>query len=300
MKPLALTVIVPTIDRQEAALTLLRRLEQQTITGFEVIVVDQSTPESRELGDFKSDAFTYVYHHIDELGSGNARNVGARLARGELLIFLDDDVIPDDGLVANYRQLFLQLDDSVWMLGGKILEEGSRIMSQREDLIGGKITYYGKTLKNFHAEVPGECQWVGSGNCALPLERFSRIGGFDIRYAGNAILEDADLCFRIRAAGGKVMYSPLPAIRHLRAMTGGTRRFPRDHSMYYRSHNTVYFFRKHMSLWLLPLVFLYLNAVALKNLLKREHSPLAFFYTWLGYIRGFSTRLAEGSALPAK
>ena len=59
------------------------------------------------------------------------------------------------------------------------------------------------------------------------------------------MLEDVDFGFSINKSGGQVRYDPNPTIQHLRIPTGGTRDESADKSMYYRSHNTVYFLRKH-------------------------------------------------------
>jgi GT2 family glycosyltransferase len=285
----SLTVIIPTLERPRVTKATLRSLEAQTVSDFVVIVLDQTKPVPRILADYHSGTYEYVYHNIDELGSGNARNVAAELAQSDLLLYLDDDIVPDENMIANYLKLFSHADETTWVIGGKTIEEGSRVLSERKDIYGGYVTKYGKTLKNFHSDLQGECEWVGSGNCCVRRERFLQVGGFDTSFIGNAILEDPDFCFRIRMMGGTVLYSPLPMVQHLRAMEGGTRRFRKDAGMYYRSHNTVYFFRRHMPTWSLPLTLLYLHGVALKDLVRRKHSPLAIFYMWIGFLKGLRT-----------
>ena len=61
--------------------------------------------------------------------------------------------------------------------------------------------------------------------------------------------------------------------------------------MYYRSHNTVYFLRKHnLRLRILPAVF-YLAAVAINDLINRKHGPLAIIWAKVGLIRGIFTKI---------
>lgn len=289
MPPHQLTIIIPTLDRPEAVLSVLKALTAQTISSYEVIVLDQSDDEDERIKEFRTDSFSYLYHYIEEKGSHNARNVAASLAHGDILLFLDDDVKLEKDLVKNYLHLFDELDESFWIIGGRIHERGSRIFNERRNIVGGRITIYGKTLKNFSTSVQGECEWVAGGNFAVRRPRFLQVGGFDKNFIGNAMLEDADFSYRIRKAGGKVFYSPRPRIEHLRIPTGGTRTINKDKAMFYRAHNSVYFFRKHKPLWQLPLVFLYLNGVAAKDFIRRKHSILAVFQTWLGFIRGFAT-----------
>ncbi len=284
-----ISVLIPTLNRFKAALNTLMVLDHQSIESFEVIVIDQSDNVPDILSNFSAEKYQYRFHHIEEKGLPNARNVGTHLATGDILVFIDDDVDPDDGLLAAYSREFERLGDEYWVIAGRIWEQGTRMFRQTESVVGGKITVYGKTLKNFDTNTEGECEWAAGGNFAVRRYHFLQVGGFDKNFIGNAMLEDADFSYRIRKAGGKVFYSPRPKIEHLRISTGGTRMIDRDKSMFYRAHNSVYFFRKHKHLWQLPLVFLYLNGVAVKDLARKKHSLRAVPYTWLGFIRGFTT-----------
>ena len=289
MPPHQLTVIIPTLNRPKTVWNTLLALESQSIESFEVIVIDQSDNAPDILSNFSAEKYQYRFHHIEEKGLPNARNVAAKLALGDILVFIDDDVDPDDGLLDAYAREFERLGDEYWLIAGRIREPGTKMFKQTGSIVGGKITLYGKTLKNLDTDDQGECEWAAGGNFAVRRSRFLQIGGFSKRFIGNAMLEDADFSYRIRKAGGKVFYSPRPKLEHLRIPTGGTRTIHRDKAMFYRAHNTVYFFRRHKSLWQLSLVFLYLNGVAVKELFRKKHSLLAFFYTWLGFIKGFAT-----------
>ncbi len=284
-----ISVLIPTLNRPKTVLDTLLALENQSIESFEVIVIDQSDNVPDILNNFSAEKYQYRFHHIKEKGLPNARNVGAKLALGDILVFIDDDVNPDDGMLKAFNREFERLSDEYWMIAGRIWEQGTGIFRQTESIVGGKITVYGKTLKNFDTDTQGDCEWVAGGNFAVRRSRFHQVGGFDRNFIGNAILEDADFSYRIRKAGGRIFYSPRPKLEHLRIITGGTRTIHRDKAMFYRAHNSVYFFRKHKSLWQLPLVFLYLNGVAVKDFIRRKHSLLGVFQPWLGFIRGFAT-----------
>ncbi len=288
-----ISVVIPTLDREDITLATLKSFEQQTFRDFELIVLDQASPASERLAAFKTEAYCYKYHHHSKKSLPNARNVAAQIAEGPILLFIDDDVIADKDLVWRYVDEFNKQDQSVWVIGGPIHEADSNIFHEKEDIAGGYVTYYGKTLKNFCAANYAECQWVGGGNFAVRKEKFLQIGGFDDNFIGNAILEDGDFGFRVRLNGGRVLYSPYPGVEHLRAKSGGTRCFNNDSSMYFRSHNTVYFFRKHNRRAYLPIVFLYLGAVWLNDLMQKKHSTKALYYTLKGFIKGFSTKLPE-------
>ena len=108
-----ISIIIPTFNRQEIVFNTLQYLSNQTNSNFEVIIIDQTDGFKRELNDFKSENFNYRYFNINEIGLPNARNYGAEKALGDILIFLDDDSIPDKNIVENYKNLFQSLGTKV-------------------------------------------------------------------------------------------------------------------------------------------------------------------------------------------
>ena len=55
-------------------------------------------------------------------------------------------------------------------------------------------------------------------------------------------------------------------------------------------NNSVYFFRKYGRRRFLFFVFLYLNGVALKELIKQKHGLSSFIWTWIGFYKGLVTK----------
>ena len=291
-KPKRISVIIPTYNRQNIVINTLEHFCKQASSGFEVIIVDQTNKFEGKLNNFKSQNFDYRYLTIDEIGLPNARNIGANEAQGEILIFIDDDSIPDESLVANYRELFQSLGSAV-LIGGRVIEKDSNIFNEGKNIIGGWITWYGKTLKNFDTDNSGECEWVPGGNFAVSKKLYLQAGGFDTNFIGTAVMEDGDFGYAVTKSGGKVYYYPEPEIEHLRIPTGGLRQRNPDKGMFYRSHNTVYFFRKHRKRKFLLFAFIYLNGIAIKDWLQKKHGILAIFWTWGGFYKGFKTKLKK-------
>ena len=287
------SLIIPTYNRQKIVLQTLDYLNNQAGKDFEIIVVDQTNLPEKQLTDFtpSDNSVNYKYINIEEIGLPNARNVGAEVSSADILIYIDDDCIPDPDMVRSYVKIFENLDSRTWCVAGRVIEKNNNIFRQSDKIVGGWITWYGKTLKNFDTDDKGECQWAPGGNFAVRKSRYQELSGFDINFIGNAMLEDADFGFKIIRNGGRVIYEPSPVMEHLRVTLGGTRRESSSKGMYYRSHNTIYFLRKHkLILRILPAVF-YLAAVAFKDLIKRKHGPLAIFWAPIGIIRGFFTKI---------
>jgi len=287
----SVSVIIPTYNRNIIVLKTLEHFNNQSIKNFELIVIDQTQCPSKELIDYTSEIFNYLYVNIEEVGLPNARNVAANKASGKILIFVDDDVIPESTLIENYIFEYNKNLQPNIIIGGKVIEYDSIIMNNDLKMTGGRITFYGKTKKNFSSDQYGNCQWVVGCNFSVRKCYLLEIGGFDKNYKGNAILEDCDFCFNAKEYNGRVLFSPKPILEHLRAPTGGTRQSNTAKGMFYRSHNTVYFFRKYGMNKFLLFVFIYLNGVALKDWVQKKHGISAFIWTWYGFYKGFITTL---------
>lgn len=290
---LTASLIIPTYNRQKIVLQTLDYLNNQVGKDFDIIVVDQTNIPEKQLNDFtpSDNSVKYKYINIEEIGLPNARNVGAEVSSADILIYIDDDCIPDPNMVRSYVKIFKNLDSRTWCVAGRVIEKNNNIFRQSDKIVGGWITWYGKTLKNFDTDNKGECQWAPGGNFAVRKSHYQKLSGFDKNFIGNAMLEDVDFGFKIIRNGGRVIYEPGPVMEHLRVTLGGTRRESSSKGMYYRSHNTIYFLRKHkLILRILPAVF-YLAAVALKDLIRRKHGPLAIFWAPIGIIRGFFTKI---------
>ena len=285
-----ISIIIPTYLRQEIAIKTLKHLTFQSTDSFEVLVIDQTPSKLKNLENFKTKNFKYVYKNINQVGLPNARNVGAEIASGDFLIFLDDDCIPEKNLINNYIKIFNSNYDKCICVGGRVFEKNSVIFKNKKTLPGGWLSWYGKSKKNFDTDLSGRCKWAPGGNFAVRKNDYFKNNGFDDCFIGNAMFEDVDFGFRFLKFGD-VIYSNLPKIEHLRIPTGGTRSDSMDKSMYYRSHNTVYFLRKHKKILNILPAFIYLNLVALNDLFHMKHSIFAVFWCWKGFFNGFRKKV---------
>lgn len=213
------SAIVPTRDRPEPLVGLVRSLLAQTITPVEVVIVDQSTRRdsqeriealSKSLREDPGQQAKIVYIRDPTIdGAARARNAGARAASGDWLVFCDDD-----GEVA--ADAFRHLRDA--------LQEHEELLA-----VGGIITTYSKPapLTRFFARVfnlgrfwderqPAywRCNtWapaqiipsakLNGGLLAVHRGAFEGIGGFDPRYRGASVGEDLDFSERLILKAGR-------------------------------------------------------------------------------------------------
>lgn len=94
------SVIIPVYNRPEELAELLTSLVDQTVTNFEVVVIEDgsSNPSDTIIGSFQRDLdIRYIFQ--ENTGQGFARNHGMKMAQGDFFVILDSDVIlPSDYL----------------------------------------------------------------------------------------------------------------------------------------------------------------------------------------------------------
>src|SRR5690349_7862071 len=103
------SVVVPTLGRPEPLSNLLRHLERQSVAPHEVVVVESAMEESW-VASFAAERPWIRYRRLPERGLPNARNVGVRLASGDVVLFIDDDVVPDRDLVRFHAEAYRDSD----------------------------------------------------------------------------------------------------------------------------------------------------------------------------------------------
>lgn len=111
MKSLAsISIVVPTYRRADMLTELSHALVPQLRDGVEVLIVDNCPDGSaREtVAGFVADHAHFYYLHEPQSGVVHARNAGVAGARGEYILFLDDDEVPSKNWVAAFSNLAKQ------------------------------------------------------------------------------------------------------------------------------------------------------------------------------------------------
>jgi glycosyltransferase involved in cell wall biosynthesis len=106
-----ISVIIPTYKRPQTLLQTLHSLQEQTLTDFEILVVDNAAdPEiERRVTEFSQTAVVpALYVPEPRLGVHYARNTAAKIASGDLLLYTDDDMSFDPNWVAAYAKAFAE------------------------------------------------------------------------------------------------------------------------------------------------------------------------------------------------
>src|SRR2546427_9582487 len=219
------SIVIPAVNgfaRTYACLASI--LERTGDVPYEVMVVaDAPADGTRHLERVVTGV--RVVQNAANCGFIEACNRGAEAARGEFLVFLNNDTFVSQGWLAQLLEPFGSSGDGeVGLVGAKLIYPDGRLQEA-----GGIVFADGSGWNYGRGDDPGNPKYqfrcdahYCSGACiAIRRELFRELGGFDQRYAP-MYYEDVDLAFAVRAAGRRVVYQPTCLIVHFEGGTAGT------------------------------------------------------------------------------
>lgn len=199
---IAATIQLCTYNRAELLARVLEACFDQSADGdsYEVVLVDDGSTDATagtiETARSRATcAFTVVAQPNG--GLARARNAGIARARGERIIFIDDDVLPLPNFVAEHLGAAARHPGSI-VRGGAIEVESC-------DVLPPPIW----SIKNYS----GNYFWTT--NVSVPLETIRSIGAFDESFAEYG-WEDIDVGLRLRAAGVRAIFHPNALVYHVK------------------------------------------------------------------------------------
>lgn len=216
------SIVIPVYNKCDyTQRCLVSILENTTGIAYEVIVVDNASSDHTK--DMLLSFENIVSVRNDEnKGFVEACNIGASRARGEFILFLNNDTEVTPGWLESMCQPFD--DPSTGLVGAKLVypdgslqEAGNIIWKDAQGWNYGRGDDPKKPEYCYQKKVD-----YCSGAC-LQIRKtlWDDIGGFDMRYAP-AYYEDTDLCFEARKRGFDVVYQPEALVVHYEGVSSGT------------------------------------------------------------------------------
>jgi GT2 family glycosyltransferase len=212
---LTLSIVIPTYRREAILVETLRSLLALPERADEILVVDQ-TPAHEEateqtLAEWeKESAIRHV--RLARPSIPAAMNEGLRRSTGDIVLFLDDDIVPGEALIRGHLEAHLATGAEI--VAGQVLQPGEEAMALESD----EAFRFCQSLPRWVDEFMG-------GNFSIRRENALRTGGFDENFVGGGYRFERDFARRVLTAGGRIYFEPGASIRHLRAPHGGTRSY---------------------------------------------------------------------------
>ncbi|NOZ74705.1 MAG: glycosyltransferase, partial [FCB group bacterium] len=219
------SIIIPVYNKLELTHMCIKSIFQHTAyDSYEIIVVNNNSADGTEeyLIEMEKRGVKQIILE-DNQGFTRACNIGASQAKGDYILFLNNDTEVTPRWLTSMIKLMLARKDAgavgskLVYPDGKLQEAGGIIFSD------GSGWNYGR---GFHPDDPRfnfvrEVDYCSGASLLIRREIWEKIGGFDELYAP-AYYEDTDFCFSVREQGFKVYYQPESVVIHHEGQTAGT------------------------------------------------------------------------------
>jgi glucosyl-dolichyl phosphate glucuronosyltransferase len=222
-KPVLLSVVICSYNRRDYITGAMDSLYRQTLDkdDYEVIVVDNNSKDDTEarcreyMGTHPEARFLYLSE--SRQGASFARNTGAALAQGELLVFMDDDAVAAPDFLEKIRAFYRSHPD-VGGLGGRIIP---RYIPSEPAWMS---PYVSSLVGNFdYSPVPVEFspqRYPLESNMVVRKSDFDSVGGFNTNLPGvKGTLriggEGKEFFFKLKTLGRSIWYDPAIRVEHV-------------------------------------------------------------------------------------
>jgi hypothetical protein len=207
----SVSVIVPAYGATEDLAHAVLAIRRAAPPGTELIVVDDASPTPiagwAPLGDAR------VLRTEQRWGPGGARNLGARAATGEVLFFVDSDVVVAPDAVERVARTLAERREYDAVFGSYDADPA------RSDFLSQYKNLFHHYIHQISAEEAGTF-WAGCG--AIRRAAFLAAGGFDAARYPVPSIEDIELGVRLRRAGRRILLDKGLQGKHLKRWGLGT------------------------------------------------------------------------------
>jgi GT2 family glycosyltransferase len=208
----AISVVIPTYQREQVLIDTTGYLLKQLLGVGELIIVDQ-TPEHDPAVHAQLDTWersgTIRWIRLDRPSITRAMNQGWIAAKGSIIAFVDDDIVPDESFVSQHIAAHVQHPGAI--VAGRVLQPWHMNGSQPRT--------------GFAADKPAPTTEFMGGNFSLSRRMLIELGGFDENFVHVAYRFEAEFSLRARRAGVPIVFWPEASIEHLKVASGGTRSY---------------------------------------------------------------------------
>lgn len=204
-KPYFVSIIIPVYNAARCLDRCLEAIIGSSYSPYEIIVVDDgSTDNSVETAREKE---VIVLRMPFQSGPAAARNYGAQKAQGDVLFFVDADVLIQQDTVAQVVADFIENPNIAAVFGSYDDNPAEKdFLSQYRNLFHHFV----------HRQSGGDAVtfWAGCG--AIRQEVFHAVGGFDDKMYSKPSIEDIELGYRMRRKGYRILLDKKLQVKHLK------------------------------------------------------------------------------------
>lgn len=224
------SIVIPTFNRaHHLSVTVESLVSQEVDFPYEIIIVDNNSSDgTRGVARALEQKYTgkVRYAHEPRQGTSLARNTGIAAASGEVIAFVDDDVLAAPTWLAALSETYRTHPDA-WSVGGKIVLDRGDVAPAWFDPASKVLMAYLSCLDLGDATV--ELHYptdLWGANFSVRRDALDTIGAFDPAFGWTGMAdakgtgprvagEDTEMCLRIYRAGGSIYYCGRAVVTHM-------------------------------------------------------------------------------------
>jgi glycosyltransferase involved in cell wall biosynthesis len=207
-RPPFFSIIIPVYNGGSQFERCLNTVQRSSFTDWELIVVDDGSTDGSQLLANRHGA--KLFETAGRAGPAVARNLGARLAKGHYLYFIDADCELHPDTLATIAKHF-SANPGLDALFGSYDDapEATNFVAQYKNLFHHYV--------HQNSQEEASTFWTGCG--AIKRSLFLTLGGFDVLRYRRPSIEDIDLGYRLKQNGGRIHLVKQVQVKHLKAWT---------------------------------------------------------------------------------
>ncbi len=218
------SIIIPVHNKFQLTYDCVRSIiEHRAGATYEIVIVDDCSTDETILAKLVFDGPVKIVRTERNMGFVGACNTGMRAAKGDYVVFLNNDTLVGDDWLGEMVGTFSRFD-RVGIVGARLLFGDGRLQE-----CGGIVWKdasawnWGRSQSadDWRFRFARDADYVSGAALMISASLLNELAGFD-PYFAPAYYEDTDLCFRVRQAGYRVMVQPAATIIHLEGQSNGT------------------------------------------------------------------------------
>ena len=212
---LKISVAIPSYGRDHVLVDTLRDVLNLNPPPAEVLVLDQTSAHASDVETMLREwdaAGEIRWVRLREPSIPRAMNQGLLVASHDIVLFLDDDIRPEPGLLRAH--LAAHRDTAATLVAGRVVQPWQ-----------AGVDFSINTGFHFASLLPAWITEFMGGNFSIRRQAALDLGGFDENFVRVAYRFEAEFAYRLQRAGHRIYFEPAACLYHLKVATGGTRNF---------------------------------------------------------------------------
>ncbi len=227
------SIVIPTRNRENDLRNCINSICKQSYKPLEVLVIDDGnmleTYIKKINNELTEKGIIFKYFKKDKPGQSESKNLGAKNSKGQVILFLDDDVILEDKYIENILKIWEEKWNDEKLAGVSGVSINSKKKSTLKKIFDRifflyssktwSILPWGFQTWDFHINKDEKSDWMPAGMCSFRKEIFENYNYKQFQ-SNRTSLEDVELCWQIKDKGYYFIVTPSAKLFHNESPAG--------------------------------------------------------------------------------